>query len=199
MLELLITIIFVAIILGLDAFSLALGYGIRGISRVNVYRVTVTITLYHILLPLLGLNIGIAAGKLLGLWAARLGAIALAYIGLEMIREGYRAIKKRTVTFAEIRSSLATTAHDLRMKDILLLGFFVSIDALTVGFGLGTLRVSSVLLTCLIIGAVAGVMTLAGFLGGRVFSRIAGSYAQMAGGLVLLALAVKMLIQGGIY
>ncbi len=198
MLEQLVTIVFVAIVLGLDAFSLALGYGLRGISRANALKFTGTITIYHILMPLIGLNIGLAAGKLLGVWAARLGGAALAYIGMEMLIKGYKVIKARTVTFAEVRTLIEPTIqNDIKWKDILLLGFLVSIDALTVGFGLGTLRVS-ILLTCLIIGIVAGVMTLTGFLGGRLFSRIAGSYAQIAGGVILLVLAAKMLIQGGI-
>lgn len=198
MFEQLITVVFVAIVLGLDAFSLALGYGLRGISRASALKLTGTITIYHILMPLIGLNIGMAAGKLLGIWAARLGAAALAYIGLEMLIKGYQAIKTKTVTFAEVRSVLEPTAQKvIKLKEILLLGFLVSIDALTVGFGLGTLRMS-ILLTCLIIGIVAGAMTLTGFLGGRLFNRIAGSYAQIAGGLILLVLAVKMLIQGGI-
>jgi len=198
MLEQLITIIFIAIVLGLDAFSMALGIGLRGISRVNALKFVGTITLYHILMPLIGLNIGIAAGKLLGIWAARLGAAALVYIGIEMLIKSYKTIRTRAVSFAEVRSSLNTeTLTDISWKNILLLGFLVSIDALTVGFGLGTLRMS-ILLTCLIIGVVAGVMTLTGFWGGKLFSRIAGSYAQIAGGLVLLALAVKMLFQGGL-
>ncbi len=197
MLGQLITIIFVAIVLGLDAFSLALGYGLRGISRTNMIKFTGIITLYHIIMPLTGLAIGMAAGNLLGIWAARLGSIALAYIGLEMVIKSYKEIKAQTLTFSQARNSLTSAPMHIAWKDIMLLGLLVSIDALTAGFGLGTLRVS-ILITCIIIGAVAGAMTLTGFLGGRLFSRIAGSYAQIVGGLVLLALAVKMLIQGGI-
>ncbi len=198
MLEQLITIILVAIVLGLDAFSLSLGIGLRGISRKNALKFAGTIAVYHILMPLIGLNIGIAAGNLLGIWAARLGAVALTYIGIELLFKGYREIKPRNVTFSEARRSIEIkTVTDTKWTDILMLGFLVSIDALTVGFGLGTLRMS-ILLTCLIIGVVAGIMTLLGFMGGRVFSRVAGSYAQIMGGIILLILAVKMLFQGGI-
>jgi putative Mn2+ efflux pump MntP len=196
--EQLITIIFVAVVLGLDAFSLALGYGMRGISRKNIFKFTLIITLYHILMPFIGIRIGLAAGKLLGIWAARLGGLALAYIGFEMLVKGYREIKTETMTFAEARASFASaTQNNIKGRDMLLLGFLVSIDALTAGFGLGTLRVS-VPFTCLIIGIVAGIMSLTGFLGGRLISRIVGSYAQIAGALILLILAAKMLIQGGI-
>ncbi|NLB52705.1 MAG: manganese efflux pump [Syntrophomonadaceae bacterium] len=198
MLEQLITIILVAIVLGLDAFSLSLGIGLKGISTKNAIKFAVTIAVYHVLMPLIGLNIGMAAGNLLGIWAARLGAIALSYIGFELLLKGYRETKARAISFTEARHSLETKkAADYKWTNILMLGFLVSIDALTVGFGLGTLRMS-VLLTCFIIGTVAGIMTLLGFMGGKVFSRIAGSYAQIIGGIILLALAAKMLFQGGV-
>jgi putative Mn2+ efflux pump MntP len=35
-------------------------------------------------------------------------------------------------------------------------------------------------------------MTMLGFKGGKLFSRVIGSYSQAIGGLVLLALAIKM-------
>ena len=106
MFEQLITIIFVAVVLGLDAFSLALGYGMRGIPRKDIFQFTVIITLYHIIMPFVGLRIGLAAGELLGIWAARLGGLALAYIGFEMLIKGYREIKTEKMTFAEARASL---------------------------------------------------------------------------------------------
>ncbi len=196
MFEQLITVVFVAIVLGLDAFSLALGYGLRGISRANALKFTGTITIYHILMPLIGLNIGMAAGKLLGIWAARLGAAALAYIGLEMLIKGYQVIKTRTVTFAEVRSVLEPTAQKvIKLKEILLLGFLVSIDALTVGFGLGTLRVS-ILLTCLIIGTIAGVMTLTGFFGGGYLAALLAIMRKLQEGLYCWYWRLKCLSRG---
>ena len=74
-----------------------------------------------------------------------------------------------------------------------MLAVSVSIDALTVGFGLGTLRVP-ILLTVVIMGATAAVMTIAGFIGGRIFSRLVGSYAQIIGGMILLGLAVRLVV-----
>ena len=74
-----------------------------------------------------------------------------------------------------------------------MLAVSVSIDALTVGFGLGTLRVP-IFFTVVLMGATAAVMTMAGFMGGKVFSRLVGSYAQIFGGIILLALAVKLVL-----
>ena len=73
------------------------------------------------------------------------------------------------------------------------MGTSVSIDALTVGFSLGTFKMP-VFITVMIMGIIAAIMSLLGFLGGRMFSRLVGSYAQMAGGIVLAVLAVKLLL-----
>lgn len=198
MLEQLVIILLVAVVLGLDAFSLALGIGLKGISLKNSLKYAGVIALYHIIMPLIGLNIGMAAGHLLGIWAARLGAAALAYIGIELTLKGVKEIRSRKISFTEARSLIGDVPQaDNKWVSILFLGFLVSIDALTVGFGLGTLRMS-IFLTCMIMGITAGLMTLLGFIGGRVTSRIAGGYAQIMGGMVLLALAAKMLFQGGI-
>ena len=64
---------------------------------------------------------------------------------------------------------------------------------MTVGFRLGTFKVP-VLTTVIVVGITAGAMTLIGFYAGKVFSRVIGSYAQLVGGIILLALAVKLIL-----
>lgn len=188
------TIILVAIVLGADAFSLSMGMGIKGVSRRYEIRFSLLVGLFHVFMPLLGLSLGLAAGKILGVWAGRIGAIILVYIALEMILKSYRELKPRVVTFAETRESLSNQNSRIsadRWVSLLILTVSVSIDALTVGFSLGTLQ-APILFTVVIMGIVAGTMTMLGFKGGRRLSRAVGSYAQAVGGLILLALAVKM-------
>lgn len=144
--------------------------------------------------PLIGLNLGLVVGKFLGVWASRLGAVILAYIAVDFIIKGYRESRPRSYTFKEGKSIITQTNDSYRENwgNMLLLGISVSIDALTVGFSLGTFKMP-IFITVIIMGMVAAIMTLLGFLGGRMFSRLVGSYAQMAGGLVLAALAIKLL------
>jgi putative Mn2+ efflux pump MntP len=195
MFEQLFTIILVAIVLGLDAFSLSMGMGIRGVTRQYEWKFSGTVGILHILMPLIGLSLGMAVGRFLGIWASRLGAVVLAYIALDFLIKGYRESKPESVALHEGRKLLHR--QDRRRGEdwnsIFLLGISVSIDALTVGFSLGTLKMP-LLITVLIMGLVAGSMTLLGFTGGRVFNRLVGSYAQMVGGLVLLLLAVKLIL-----
>jgi len=188
------TIILVAIVLGADAFSLSMGMGIRGASRRYAMRFSILVGLFHIFMPLLGLSLGLVAGKLLGVWAGRIGAVVLLYIGLQMLWKSYQELKMRAVTFTEIRESIS--GNDSKQNadswvSLLILTISVSIDALTVGFSLGTIK-APILSTVIIIGVIAGSMTMLGFKGGKILSRVVGSYSQAVGGLVLLALAFKM-------
>lgn len=187
------TLILVAIVLGADAFSLSMGMGIRGVTRRYELRFSALVGIFHVLMPLLGLSLGLAAGKLLGVWAGRVGAVILAYIGLEMLWKAYRELKPQALSFSAAKSSFITNQSTFNdgWASLLLLTVSVSIDALTVGFSLGTVK-APILFTVLIMGLVAGSMTMLGFKGGKLFSRVIGSYSQAIGGLVLLALAIKM-------
>lgn len=191
------TIVLVAIVLGLDAFSLSMGMGLKGVTRSFELKFASTVGVLHVLMPLIGLSLGVAVGRFLGVWAARVGAAILAYIALDLLIKGYRQIKPRAFKFSERQAILSSAEGEERTASdwwsILVLAVSVSIDALTVGFGLGTLRVP-IFLTVIIMGATAASMTIAGFIGGRIFSRLVGSYAQIAGGIILLALAIKLVI-----
>ena len=183
----------VAIVLGADSFSLAMGMGLKGVNRSYELKFASMVGIFHILMPLIGLNLGIVTGNLLGVWAGRLGAAVLAYIGGDMLWKAYCETRPQALQFSEGKQQLAS-----QMKlaegwlNLTMLTTSVSIDALTVGFSLGTLTQSPVFYTVVIIGLTAGAMTLLGFKGGKLFSRMVGSYAQMLGGLVLLLLAAKM-------
>lgn len=188
-----ITIILVAIVLGADSFSLAMGMALRGVSRSYEYRFSVTVGVFHVIMPLIGLSLGMAAGKLLGVWAARAGAVVLIWLGVDMLLKGYRSSRPRSYKFNDGRKMMAEKhkSHQEGWGGILLLATSVSIDALTVGFSLGTVKMP-ILLTVVIMGIMAGSMTLLGFKGGKLFGRLMGSYAQMIGGTVLVLLALKM-------
>ena len=194
MIEQLMTILVVATVLGADSFSLAMGIGLKGVTRSYELKFAALVGVFHVLMPLIGLNLGIVTGELLGIWAGRLGALVLAYIGGDMLWKAYRETRPKSFSFSQGRQQLSGQAAQTSegWVNLSVLTLSVSIDALTVGFSLGTLIQTSVLYTILIIGLVAGSMTLLGFKGGKLFSRVVGSYAQMVGGVVLLFLAAKM-------
>ena len=188
-----ITILLVAIVLGADSFSLAMGMGLRGVSRNYELKFSSMVGVFHVIMPLIGLTLGMAVGNLLGVWAERAGAAVLAYLGGDMIWKGYKEMQPQFFKLGQGKGMIVKK-DDLSdgWINLIVLTTSVSIDALTVGFSLGTLVAVPIYYPVLMIGSVAGIMTMAGFQGGKFFSRVIGAYAQIAGGIVLIALAVKM-------
>lgn len=54
----LLTIFLMAIALGMDAFSMAIGVGMQGVSTFRIGQLSLTIGLLHIVLPLAGIYLG---------------------------------------------------------------------------------------------------------------------------------------------
>lgn len=187
-------ILAVAVALGLDAFSVALGLGLSGVSRSFKTRFVGMVALLHVIMPLAGLYLGLAVGSYLGKWAAIVGSIVLAYIGLQMMRRGVGS-HQTEMSFKEARGKLEQkpVVNLSGWSSVLILGLSVSVDALAVGFGIGTAKVP-IFYTVLTTGTVAGIMTGMGWLGGQYFSELIGKRAQAAGGILLILLAIKMLM-----
>lgn len=191
MLEQFVTVAIIAVVLGMDAFSLAFGLGLKGVSSRYELKFSSLVALFHVVMPLIGLYTGIVVGRFLGVWAQRLGALVLIYIGVNFLIKGFKDIKPQRYSFKEAAWWQARPEIN-GVNNIWLLTASVSMDALAVGFGLGTFQMP-LLVTVLTMGSIAGLLTWCGFLGGRLLNRLVGSYAQMIGGLVLIALAVKLL------
>lgn len=173
------TILLLAVALGTDAFSMCLGVGMTGVRRAQIIIISLTILVFHIVMPLAGWYVGQLAGSLVGRAAAIAGALILIFLGSRMLWDVYRRDRE------EPRVALVNT------WGLLLLAASVSMDALSVGFTLGTHRVN-LILVAITFGIVAGLMTLSGLLLGRLIGRWAGGKAQLAGGIILVAIGIKL-------
>lgn len=174
-----ITLFLLALALGTDAFSLCLGVGMSGVTRRQITVISLCVFVFHILMPLAGWQLGGTAGKLLGQAASTAGSLVLLYLGIRMIWNSLRDLKN------------APRVMLIKGWGIILLGLSVSLDALAVGFTLGT-QGASLLLSALVFGLVAGSMTLGGLLLGRWFGNRIGERAQLVGGVVLIGIGVKL-------
>jgi putative Mn2+ efflux pump MntP len=129
-------------------------------------------------------------------WAAGSGTISLfqkidhwvafgllLVIGLRMI---YRSL------FPQIESKPEKQSPIEGWK-IIILSFATSIDAFAVGLGFAALHVD-ILIPALIIGVVAALMTLLGVMLGPIFGRVLGKWAEFIGGLILILIGIKILV-----
>ncbi len=188
-------VVAVAIALGTDAFSLSLALGLAGIRRSMLIRLPLVVAVFHVFMPLIGMLAGQALGTLLGRYAGWLGALVLIFLGGRMLYKVYWPTVEH-YPFREARKALfqkkSASSAALSGFGIYLLAAGVSLDALTVGFSLGTIR-TEIYFTVLIIGLVAGLMTAAGLILGRVMGTRLGDKAELLGGLALVLIGVKLL------
>ena len=176
--------IILALGLSMDSFavSIAIGAGIRNKKELNSKALSAGAYFgaFQFAMPLVGYALGIAAfGIISGIdhWIA-FGL--LSFLGIKAVLS---ALKNK--------KGVCGISSD---KDMLALSIATSIDALAAGITLAFLQVP-VLLSCAIIGAVTFAVSYAGVIGGKKFCAIVENKAQVAGGLVLIALGIKILIE----
>ncbi|ABO51667.1 protein of unknown function DUF204 [Desulforamulus reducens MI-1] len=174
------TLFALAVALGTDAFSLCIGIGIAGVNRRQIALISLTVLIFHILMPLLGWYAGGFLGSKMGQAASIAGALLLLYLGGKMIWDTIKPGKDEGPRFVITNTG-----------GLLLLSASVSMDALSVGFTLGTQQVSLVLAAG-VIGLVAGMMTFAGLTLGKYVGDWIGERAELVGGIILVGIGVKL-------
>jgi manganese efflux pump family protein len=107
----------------------------------------------------------------------------LAFVGGHMLKEAFSAKEERT-----------SAKDPTRGMSLVLLSVATSIDALAVGFTLSMLGVS-IWWPALIIGLVAGVLTVVGMLLGRRAGDHWGPRVEIVGGLILIGIGLKILVE----
>ncbi len=177
-------VLLVSVVLGIDAFSVAVCIGLSGAAgRREMLLVPATVAAFHVFMPLVGLSMGAYLGKIAGPVAGTIGALVLIGIGLSMTWDHLKKAKGECGVNINTSSLLA----------LLAMAVSVSLDALTVGIGLGTLKVDLVL-TVLSMGVIAGLMTVTGLLFGGRLGHAFGEKAGLAGGIILAAIGIKLLL-----
>lgn len=170
----------IAVALGMDAFSLGIGIGMQGLTISQILKVSTTIGIFHIIMPLVGVAIGHYLSTMIGDVATVIGGSLLVFLGLNMIWS----------SFAE------KDGHSLNQIagiGLLLLAFSVSIDALSIGFSLGLFSVD-IWFAILLFGLMGGVMTALGLSIGTKIGHWLGEYGEIFGGIILLVFGIKFLV-----
>jgi putative Mn2+ efflux pump MntP len=177
------TILGVAIGLAMDAFAVAVasGLAIPQITGRHRFRLGFHFGLFQFLMPVLGWFAGHQVAGYIQAYDHWIAFGLLSFVGGKMIWES---------AGGRPRSSLR--ADPTRGWSLVTLSVATSLDALAVGFGMAALGVS-VWIPSVVIGLVAGAMTVLGLSLGRRLGQQCGRRAEAAGGLVLLAIGVRIL------
>ncbi|MBC9784532.1 manganese efflux pump [Heliobacterium chlorum] len=206
-----------AVGLGADAFSMAIGIGLEGVRRRDAFLLGLVVALFHVFMPWIGIVLGTTLGHFIGQLATYIGAAVLFFLGGRMLFHAWkkepedplhgrnlpgqgmklpgsnRTWGNRQAIGATAGTAVAGRPFTPTLWGLIVIGAAVSMDALSVGFSLGTVG-AQLVPTILTFGVVAGIMTVAGALIGRQVSQLLGSTAQIVGGLILLGIGIKLLI-----
>ena len=179
-----ITLLGLALALAMDAFAVALGTGavLARITGRHIFRLGFHFGLFQALMPILGWLAGQAVVEFISSWDHWIAWALLTAIGCRMIYEAINDQKK-------------PEDHDpTRGLSLVFLSLATSIDALAVGFSLSVIGVS-IWMPALIIGLVAGALTVIGMLIGARMGNRWGPKMEILGGVVLIAIGLKVLVE----
>jgi len=175
--------------------SVCAAVGVRWHGAGQKFRLALHMGLFQFLMPILGWLAGVQLASLLRAFGMYLAAALVFAVGAKMF---FEALKNRPGVVAESAEHVAEKELHIKSRDptrgwsLLLLSVATSIDALVVGFSLGV-RGIEIWQASIVIGAVAAMMALAGVIIGKHAGKAFGRYAEIAGAIVLMALAVSFL------
>ena len=171
--------------LSLDAFAVSICKGL-GMKKINL-KVAVVLGLFfggfQAGMPVIGWALGSQFMSIIGPIDHWIAFILLAFIGGNMVREA----------FEEDEENAKETA-DFDWKHMLPLAVACSIDAFAVGVSFAFMTLN-IWLSVVIIGITTGLFSAAGLYIGRAFGSRWQKPAQIAGGIVLILIGVKVLFE----
>lgn len=179
------SVLLIAIGLAADCFAVALsGATARRITSLfQVLRLSLSFGIFQALMLVLGWFAGQTVVELIAGFDHWVAFALLAFIGGKMLWESFHPDDKENHTADITRGFL-----------LLSLSLATSLDALAVGLSFAFMKVS-IALSSSTIGIIAFIVTAIGSLLGRRLGRIFGRRAETAGGLVLIGIGLKIILE----
>jgi putative Mn2+ efflux pump MntP len=173
-----------AVALAMDAFAVAIGTGLvlGRPTRGQTMRLAFHFGLFQFLMPVAGWLAGRTVEAYIRATDHWVAFALLTFVGGRMLWEARR-------NETEVRPGDPTRGWML-----LVLSVATSVDALAVGFSMAFLQVP-IWLPSVVIGIVAFAFTVVGLLLGSRIGRTLGPWPELVGGLVLLGIGVRILVE----
>lgn len=178
------TIFILAMGLSVDTFATALTKGAttKRLKRQEKRRIAAIFTACAILAPALGWSVGTLVADLITHIDHWIAFILLAGVGTHMVYNGLTPDKNHATT------------PNLQTTRILIAAVATNIDAVAIGIGLAFTDIN-ILLVCVTVAIVTVIAVYLGLHLGKRTGKLLGHRAEVAGGLVLIAIGVKILLQ----
>ena len=174
-----------AVALAMDAFavSIASGVALKSVSPRQTFRLAWHFGLFQALMPVIGWGAGLTVRSRIEAFDHWIAFGLLLFVAQGMLRSAFKG-----------EAPDENTKDPTKGMTMVMLSVATSIDALAVGLSLSMINVS-IWTPALIIGLVAGAFTTAGMHLGKLIGRVSqlSRWAEMAGGIVLLAIGLNIL------
>ncbi len=180
-----ITIFSIALGLSMDAFAVSITCGAAAKTSTGLrhpIKVAFFFGLFQALMPVIGWFAGYGLSGIIAPASHLIAFGLLCFIGIKMIVES-RQMKDENVRSAYLSNYVLFT-----------LAVATSIDALVVGMSLSFLSIN-ILRPVIVIGMVTFLITFAGVYIGRRVSHLYSDKIEIAGGLILIGIGIKILLQ----
>ena len=180
-----VSLLAIAIALAMDAFTVAIVAGVMlsPMTGRHVFRLAFHFGLFQALMPVLGWACGVAVHRYIAHIDHWVAFGLLAFVGGKMILDSMRSEEK-----------MPATGDPTSGWRLVVLSIATSIDALAVGLSLAMVG-SAIVVPAVVIGIVAAGFTTAGMLLGRRIGMRWGKRVEVVGGLILIAIGLKIVIE----
>lgn len=170
-------ILLIGLSLSMDAFSISIVLGLKENTLKAGVITSLFFGIFQFIMPIMGYYLGnILSNKIID-YHAFFSSFLLIIIGILMINE------KNT-----------NTNSKLNFKELILLSIATSIDAFVIGISFSFLQIH-IFLSSSIIGIITFMMCFLGYTLGHLFNKKAHQYANIIGGITLILIGIKLLLE----
>lgn len=179
-----ITLILIAVGLAMDAFAVSIASSIiiGNVNRHHIFRLSFHFGLFQAMMPVIGWLAGRTVHEYIAGVDHWIAFVLLGFIGGKAIYESFRD--------DEVGQERGDPSKGF---SLVLLSTATSIDALAIGLSFAVLNVT-IWYPSLIIGVITGALSLIGVLLGSRLGRRFGKRMEIIGGLVLIGIGIKILV-----
>jgi manganese efflux pump family protein len=183
------TILGIAVGLAMDAFAVSVAGSItlRSVSPRQIFRFAFHFGLFQAMMPVLGWLAGSTIQQYIESWDHWIAFALLGFVGgkaiIDALSDGDENNSRQDPT---------------RGWSLVILSIATSIDALAVGLSLAMIRVE-IWYPAIIIGIVTATLSICGMLLGSRIGRRFNQRIEILGGIILIAIGVKILIEHGVF
>ena len=178
-------LLIIAVGVSMDAFAVSVCKGLA-VSRVrprHALKTGLWFGGFQALMPVIGYFLGVSFADLVSSVDHWIAFVLLAIIGGNMVKESF-----------EEEECCTSADSDFFFRVMLAMAIATSIDALAIGVSFAFLG-SNIWTAVLCIGLVTGAFSAAGVYVGNIFGRKYKSKAEFAGGAILIAMGLKILLE----